>query len=424
VNAYESGLAVVSGPEPAARGARGPCDGGPSPPDIAGPCPKFSWGSIQRTIPARARLTAIDLDVTEACNLGCTYCFKWQKKPVHMDESTAKGAIDWLLDSSGGYKSELRVNFMGGEPLLRFDLIRRIVPYGKCRARQRGQSLHFGCTTNCTVLTDEILAFWRRFGMGFHCSIDGVPEVQNANRPSLGGGPSSGLVERNAPKILAYRPEVTARATITPFSAPYLVESAKYLMRLGFTSITFKIAVNCDWKAADFEMLKDRYEKLGDLFLESATFGKKLDIMDFTKGLGAIHSSKAPPRMPCGAGHGMALVDPRGEIWPCHRFGPGQCGGQFRLGRLGEPFNDSLRDVFLNYDLFTDAQAGCRRCPAAQTCQGWCYVECVDCTRTLYDPGSAFCAVRRILHAEIVRIDHHLKSRYPEILERLLRDTE
>jgi hypothetical protein len=62
---------------------------------------------------------------------------------------------------------------MGGEPLLRFDLLQKIVPYGKLRARQRGKSIHFGCTTNCTILTDEALAFWRRFGMGFHCSMLG-----------------------------------------------------------------------------------------------------------------------------------------------------------------------------------------------------------------------------------------------------------
>ena len=73
----------------------------------------------------------MDLDVTESCNLACIYCFKWQKKAVHMDEATAKNAIDWLLEASGDFRGELKVNLMGGETLLRFDLIQKIVPYGK-----------------------------------------------------------------------------------------------------------------------------------------------------------------------------------------------------------------------------------------------------------------------------------------------------
>ncbi len=163
-------------------------------------CPRLPWPRVYNSLPAVRSVHSIDLDVTEACNLACVYCFKWQKKPVHMDEATAKNAINWLLEASGDFRGELKVNLMGGEPLLRFDLIRKIVPYGKCRARQLGKNLHFGCTTNCTHLTDEMMSFWRRFGMGFHCSIDGIPEVQNANRPFLGGGASAPAVEKIVPE--------------------------------------------------------------------------------------------------------------------------------------------------------------------------------------------------------------------------------
>ncbi len=40
------------------------------------------------------------------------------------------------------------------------------------------------------------------------------------------------------------------------------------------------------------------------------------------------HSVEANSRFPCGAGRGVVLVDPRGDLWPCHRFGPHQCGGK------------------------------------------------------------------------------------------------
>ncbi|MGA2659659.1 MAG: radical SAM protein [Verrucomicrobiota bacterium] len=271
------------------------------------PFPKLRWLDVYNSLPAIRNVHSIDLDVTEACNLACIYCFKWQKKPVHMDEATAKNAIDWLLEASGDFRGELKVNFMGGEPLLRFDLIQRIVPYGKCRARQLGKNLHFGCTTNCTHLTDEMMSFWRRFGMGFHCSIDGIPEVQNANRPMLGGGPSSGAVEKTVPKILAYRPEVMARATITPKSVRVLCESAKYLSGLGFRSMAFKAAVNCDWKPEDFEALRSQYERLGEFYLDALVAGKRTSLEEFRHGIRAIHSVQMNSRFPCGAGRGVIL---------------------------------------------------------------------------------------------------------------------
>lgn len=288
------------------------------------------------------------------------------------------------------------------------------------RVGQRGKSLHFGCTTNCTLVSEEIINFWRRFGMGFHCSIDGVPEVQNFNRPFLGGGGTSAAVEKGAARILSYRPEVMARATVSPKSAPFLSESAQYLVGLGFKSMTFKVAVNCPWTAGDFEALRRQYEKLGDMWLERLVSHKPVNIEEFRKGLRTLHSSAANARFPCGAGRGVVLVDPRGDLWPCHRFGPHQCGGQFHFGKLGEPFNDRLRDVFLSYNLLEDTKADCRNCRAALTCRSWCYAECVDSTGSFYDPGPNHCTAARILHDQILHLDDQLRSRHADVLRRLL----
>jgi uncharacterized protein len=333
-----------------------------------------------------------------------------------MSEQTAMNAIDWLLEASGGYRGELKVNFMGGEPLLRFDLIKRIVPYGKCRARQLGKRLHFGCTTNCTRLTDEMVTFWRRFGMGFHCSIDGVPEVQDINRPLLGGGPSSPEVEKNVPKILAYRPEVMARATVTPQSAGFIYESAKYFARLGFRTMGFKHAMNCNWREKDLQVLQSQWQKLGELYIERLVSGTPLNVDDFGNGLRSMHSLDANDGATCGAGRGLVLIDPRGDIWPCHRFGPHLCGGQFLLGKLGGGFNDRLRAVFLNANHLVDGKAGCERCGAALVCRSWCYPECIEATQTLYDPGQAYCRCVRILFDTILRIHDYLRSFHPGIL--------
>ena len=130
-------------------------------------------------------VSSIDMDLTVACNLRCTYCFK-EKWNEHMEDQVAFDTIVWLLYASGPNK-EVHVNFMGGEPLVRFKLIKRIVPFGKRRAWQMGKSIHFGMTTNGTLVTDAVVEFWKKWGLGFHTSIDGTPEIQDRNRPMVSG---------------------------------------------------------------------------------------------------------------------------------------------------------------------------------------------------------------------------------------------
>ena len=134
-------------------------------------------------------VTALDLDVTVECNLRCTYCFK-EKWTEHMEDQVAFDTMIWLLYASGPHR-DVTVNFMGGEPLIRFRMIKKLVPFAKRRAWQMGKSIHFGMTTNGTLVTDEVVSFWKKWGMGFHTSIDGTPEVQDRNRPTTAGSLTS-----------------------------------------------------------------------------------------------------------------------------------------------------------------------------------------------------------------------------------------
>ena len=78
----------------------------------------------------------ITFQVTEDCNLRCTYCYQVHKTPSYMSFSTAKQFIDDLLDNDklSTYCSIDNIEayvleFIGGEPLLCIDLIDQIVDY-------------------------------------------------------------------------------------------------------------------------------------------------------------------------------------------------------------------------------------------------------------------------------------------------------
>jgi uncharacterized protein len=188
--------------------------------------------------------------------------------------------------------------------------------------------------------------------------------------------------------------------------------------------MTFKMAVNCNWKPDDFKALRDQFDKLGQFYIESLLSSNPLNIDDFAKGLRAIHKTSTVSRFPCGSCRGVMLVDPRGDIWPCHRFGPHQCGGQFRLASLGGAFNNRLRNAFLNYNVVEDAKTDCHNCRASLTCRSWCYAECVDTTHTFYDPGAEYCDGMRIINESLLCVHDYLRAHHPDKLRNIINETK
>ena len=67
------------------------------------------------------------LFITEQCNLKCPYCYI-NKSPRAMDPALACRAADFVDAHRTGPAG---ITFFGGEPLLEFRLIQRIVEYGR-----------------------------------------------------------------------------------------------------------------------------------------------------------------------------------------------------------------------------------------------------------------------------------------------------
>ena len=67
------------------------------------------------------------LKITNKCNLNCIYCYNADKNEIKdMDFKTAKNSIDYILSDDA---DKLKIQFTGGEPLLNFDLIEKVIKY-------------------------------------------------------------------------------------------------------------------------------------------------------------------------------------------------------------------------------------------------------------------------------------------------------
>lgn len=133
----------------------------------------------------------ICLEVTQRCNLRCRYCVyqdynsKFRSFDCHdMDFETAKKAIDYIFLHS--VDEELHFGFYGGEPLLKFNLIKECVDYIQRKAD--GKKIYYTFTTNATLMTPERARYFAsipNFSILF--SIDGPEDIHNQNRKMLDG---------------------------------------------------------------------------------------------------------------------------------------------------------------------------------------------------------------------------------------------
>ena len=147
----------------------------------------------------------IALFVTQYCNLNCIYCYghggEYGKKGA-MEEKTAFQAVDWLIEKSEKYM-DLSISFFGGEPLLNYELIKKVVSYSKKKGKEKNKRFKYSITTNGTLLNDKIINYFKENKFSVVFSFDGPKEIQDKNRPCNDSKKSSyNMAVEHLPKLL------------------------------------------------------------------------------------------------------------------------------------------------------------------------------------------------------------------------------
>ena len=100
---------------------------------------------------------ALCLHVAHTCNLNCSYCFasqgKYSGERALMSFEVGKRALDFLLENSGT-RTNLEVDFFGGEPLMNWDVVKQLVAYGRSREEECHKKFRCTLTTNGMLIDD------------------------------------------------------------------------------------------------------------------------------------------------------------------------------------------------------------------------------------------------------------------------------
>lgn len=301
------------------------------------------------------------LCVTHNCNLNCVYCYQKHDTNNRMSFDIAKKSIDWIFSNVPEDMDGVEVSFIGGEPLLEYDLIRKIYDYTNEKYGNE-YSYIFYATTN-GVLLDEKMKSWfydhkDTFVLGL--SLDGLPDTHNHNRSNSFDKIDNEFFQKTWPFQ-------GIKMTISDYTLPHLADDLIYLHELGFKEIG---GVNLfegkfDWSderyirllIPELKKLVAFYVEHDDLMLDQM-MGRRIDV---------CCTEFDVKRKWCGIGTGTIFFDTDGKRYPCPFVTP--------MTFSSDELEDIQNTDFNNNDNFVDEECfDCYIHPICPYCPGANYL--------------------------------------------------
>ena len=327
---------------------------------------------------------ALCLHVAHTCNLNCAYCFasqgKYHGERAVMRYEVGKRALDFLVEHSGARRN-LEVDFFGGEPLMNFDVVKRLVAYARSIEEEKGKKFRFTLTTNGVLLDDEVIDFANRECHNVVLSLDGRKEIHDRYRVDYTG---NGSWEKIVPKFQRFVEKrggkgYYMRGTFT-HANPDFLKDIETMLDLGFTELSMEPVVCAPGDPAaltaeDMAIVKEQYEKLAELMIRRRREGRPFTfyhyMIDLTGGP-CIYKRISG----CGSGTEYMAVTPWGDLYPCHQFVGEEA---FKLGDIWTGVtNAAVQAQFAACNVY--AREACRDCWARLYCSGGCAANAYHAT--------------------------------------------
>ena len=343
------------------------------------------------------------LFVTQDCNLECRYCFtrgSGNIKKKYMSEAVARAAVDLLFHESGSAGC-LKIGFYGGEPMLRFDLIKTVIPYADRKAGEFHKTVDYTMTTNGTLLTDEAIRFLTEHGVQTTVSIDGSREIHDENRV-FPGGPGSFDRVFTAFKKLKEKAGDTGTISVVRNFSRHLEDIARSLLDLGVPAVGLAPAVSLDGhldmpvpgnesdsSIDSVELYGRQYEELVQTFLDNGMLFSDKPPLDFARIFGSLEK-REKRETNCGAAYSRIAVDADGNILPCDNF-VGVT--EFYMGNVLTGLDKHYQETFK--EMRAANSEICRACWARHLCGGWCPFFSYNRHGDLKAPVDAQCRISK-----------------------------
>ena len=272
------------------------------------------------------RLTLV---LTHQCNLACSYCYAGEKFNRKMSDETAEKALKLAFETPSD--EPITVSFFGGEPLLEFDRMERWTRRAFEMAQERGRDIEFSVTTNATIVSDKILAFFQSYPFRVALSVDGLAEAHDVHRPFVSGRGSGELIWRNLERFIEALPTAQVLSVVSPETVEGLPAMIERLHRMGYQSVSLLPNVDTEWNQAAREKARRGYEGAAAYCFASFEGDRPIWVSPFSDYIGIPSSQRG-----CGFGQQDVAVAPTGNLYPCARLVGTDVREDVRIGQVDE----------------------------------------------------------------------------------------
>lgn len=331
----------------------------------------------------------ITFQVTEACNLRCSYCYQIQKSSKIMSWETAKACVDILFKMGKMSPEEnffintltesIILDFIGGEPFLEVELIEKISDYFVEKALEENpkwaETFMLSFATNGTLHeTPQVQKFIKKYTnhISISVSIDGTKEMHDACRVFPDGSGSFDLAyaaQKELEKI--YGRGQGTKATISRENMSMLPETIKYYISEGYTQIHANTIYEPDWTPEDGKLFYQKLKEMANILLP---YNERVHISLFERN--SFCPKGDPLQCWCGGYTSMLAFDTEGNMYPCIRYMESSLGSDAPPIIIGDAWHGmyytseqkKLLECLSCITWQTQNDEECRNCPIAQGC--------------------------------------------------------
>lgn len=331
------------------------------------------------------------LQVTKDCNFKCRYCLFTRKNNIdrchektEMSWEIAKKSIDILFSHSADADS-VSIAFYGGEPLLNFELIQKVVAYANDIFQSK--KIHYSMTINGSLLSQEVIDFLIEQEIHVGISLDGPLAIQNKHRKFYNsGGDTFNIVYNNVCRLRQTNPDyfnnhVTFQPVRMQDEDINVVQNFFDDMDLLPNTVFIRAASTegIDYIYSGYELVnKEHPANLSDIEKMDSILANNNRFTDCWHHAG-----------PCVPGVRKLFVDTNGYLYPCEKVLETSAN---KIGDVFSGFNLMKIKEILNVGKLTENE--CKRCWASRFCS-MCVVDCLHIEQDMLSKDQKTIGCRR-----------------------------
>jgi His-Xaa-Ser system radical SAM maturase HxsB len=316
---------------------------------------------------------------TLQCAHSCKYCQvsrSLEDSRHAMSVDMLEAACDTIFESQA---PALTVEFQGGDPLLRFDLVRHAILRISARNFTEGRAIRFVVASTLHQLDEQICAFFREHAVYLSTSIDGPYALHNKNRPTPTRDSHARTVRGiRLARDLIGEESVSALMTTTRESLAFPEAIVDEYVRLGFRDIFLRPLSSYGFAKRNQALLGYSISRFQDFYLRALDRviywnQKGVELREvyasivLNKMLSTFDSGYVDLQSPTGSGSSVLVYNYDGLVYPSDEARMlAETGDRtLAMGRIGAPMRELMASHVrrqLVEASTVDAIEGCRSC--------------------------------------------------------------